>query len=64
MVDGVKTLPEALRIIGKRLESDDMVETTVLNQAADELELLRDELEFERNSIRILRADNPFVKKH
>lgn len=43
--DGLKVLPDALRIIGERLESDDMVETTVLNQAADEIELLRKALE-------------------
>ena len=34
-------LPDALRAIARRLESDDMVESTVLCQAADELERLR-----------------------
>ncbi len=33
--------PDALRLIAKRLESDDMVEWVVLNGAADEIERLR-----------------------
>ena len=44
---GIALLPSALRIIGQRLESDDMVETTVLNQAADEIESLRARLEWQ-----------------
>ena len=37
---GDELLPQALRKIGERLESEDMVETTVLNQAADKIENL------------------------
>lgn len=37
MEDGRRLLPDALRTIATRLESDDMVESTVLRQAADEL---------------------------
>ncbi len=44
---GIALLPSALRIIGQRLESDDMVETTVLNQSADEIESLRAQLEWQ-----------------
>lgn len=38
MEEGRRLLPDALRAIAERLESDDMVESTVLCQAADELE--------------------------
>ena len=40
--EGNRTPPDALRTIAKHLESDDMVESTVLCQAADELDRLRD----------------------
>lgn len=43
--NGRRLLPDALRIIARRLQSDDGVETAVLERAAAEIEHLRHELD-------------------